>query len=197
MLENYYSRDKNKRPTMATASKTKSKTNLIELDSISRSEAWIKQKNLNLAKIKQEIEEKSLQQCTFSPELSRKSKNWKFNQTENNLTQSLSFSPVSPIITSQSPLKEEAETVQLVNSSERIERMDKSHGMNNFSLEEIEKSKKRFLSVSLSPHSKRISFRSGMNWKEFKSSARPMARYASPSPFYYWNRVLRESLARY
>lgn len=199
MLENYYSRDKNKRITKSKVSK--SKNTLIHLDPLARSEAWIKQKNQNLAKIKQEIEEMSLQHCTFSPELSPKSKNWKFNETETSLTPSLSFSPVSPLMSTQNAFREssikQAAMTQRMETSERIERMDRSHGMNGFSLEEIEKGNKRFFSVSLSPHNRKVAFRSGMNWKDFKSNARPMVRYASPTPFYYWNRVLRECLVRY
>ena len=161
MLENYYSRDKNKRLTKAKVAKTK--INLMQLDSMSRSEVWIKQKIQNLAKTKQEIEEKYWEQCTFSPQLSPKSKNWKNDRTETSLAQSVSLSPVFPLMPSQSLLKEESlkepARAQQPNGHERIERMDKSHGMNNFTLEELEKSRKSFRSVNLSPHSKKISFR--------------------------------------
>jgi hypothetical protein len=175
MLENYYSRAKNKR---LFEPKVKKQVNhLLEMDSLSRSETWIKQKNLNLEKVKQEMEEKSLQQCTFAPELSPKSKKWNF--TMNSFTTGLSFSPVSHVspVSPISPV--------LIEMSGVKESHDKG------------KEEKKFFSVSLSPHRRKVGFRSGMDLKGFLGTAKHMARYSSPMPFYYWNRVLRESLFRY
>lgn len=169
MLENYYSRSKNRR--LFEAVPYKSSETLLELSSIDRNEVWLKQKAEKIEENRKKILEKSMENCTFSPELSPKTKgsgvSYQFRSFDTNYSQKLTSSKCA------SPMYQ---SVKRINSPE----------IGSSSL----------TPVSLSPHRKKIAFRAGMNLKQFKHSAVPLFRYSSPTPFYYWNRVLRECLFR-
>jgi len=172
MLENYYSRSKNRR--LFTTIPYKSTETLLELSSIDRNELWLKQKAYKIEENRKKIEEKSMENCTFSPDLSPTTKgsalSYQFRSFDTNYSQKLTFSKTA------SPMHQTAQSVKRTNSPE-----------NQTSC---------LTPISLSPHSKKIGFRAGINLKQFKLSAVPLFRYSSPTPFYYWNRVLRECLSR-
>lgn len=173
MLENYYSRGKNRR--LFDVNPYRNKESLLDLNPIERNEQWLKLKKEKIEKNRKNTVERSMEHCTFHPDLSPKTSgsylSAGFRSLDTNYSQRLSPSKCL------SPLYETSMS-----------------GKRNFSPEIVGA---ELCNISLSPHRKKIGFRAGMDFKQFRKAAVPLARYSSPTPYYYyWNRVLRECLSR-
>lgn len=135
----------------------------LEMNVINRGKYWMDLKSSRIEKLKNEFYNKDLEGCTFSPELLPR------------IDTSRDVSRPKSVNTSYS---------QLFQSKKRGASSSKWHPkasqIKENHTETIEQAPKSFAGyTSLSPHPRKLGFRSGMDIKSFMVKARPMIRYNS------------------
>ena len=144
--------------------------NILEMDVISRGKYWSENKAKNLKRIEGEMSQRSMEGCTFSPELSPR--------------MNISMSTLRPksVNTSYSQIFQYKKMNQNLSPSKNT---IKNNHNNDKPKEKSPGSEKYVLTYKqLSPYSKKIAYKAGLNLKKFISNARPMIRYKSARIFW-------------
>lgn len=144
---------------------SKTSLSLLKMDPVTRNEYWVHLKAQNLEKIKKEVHDKAILECSFSPELLPR----------------INISCITPPPKSlDSSSYMQLHSIRKSQNHSPIQSQNSPSPQRNYQSPSPHRSLEVPYYHSLSPHSKKVSYKAGMNLKKFMQVAKPMFRYISP-----------------